>query len=58
MVELGQFWAVVADTWWYRVSMGWYWLVHGGTGSLEGGKGQKVFCVRLKRSEIGPFSGF
>ena len=32
--ELGQFWAVVAGTWWYRVSLGWYWLVHGGTGSV------------------------
>ena len=28
---------VLVDTWWYRVSMECYWLVLGGTGSVEGG---------------------
>ena len=56
---------VFVDTWWYRVSIEWYWLelggtgsVEGGTGSVEGTKGRKYLGVRLKRSEIGPFSGF
>ena len=42
-----------------------YWLVLGGTGSVEGGtrsvkgnKGRTYLGVRLKRSEIGQFSGF
>ena len=42
-----------------------YWLVLGGTGSVEGdtrsvkgSKGRKYLGVRLKRSEIGQFSGF
>ena len=29
----------MVDTWWYQVSMEWYWLVLGGTGSVEGGTG-------------------
>ena len=44
--------------------MGRYWLVLGGTGSVEGGtrsvygsKGRKYLDVRSKRSEIGQFSG-
>ena len=28
---------VFVDTWWYRVSIEWYWLVLGGTGSVDGG---------------------
>ena len=35
-----------------------YWLVFGGTGSVKGSKGKKYLGVRLKRSEIGQFSGF
>ena len=29
--------AVLFGTWWYWVSIGRYWLVLGGTGSVEGG---------------------
>ena len=36
---LGQYRAVLADTWWYLISMGRYWLVLGGTGSVWGGTG-------------------
>ena len=32
--ELGQYGAVLVGTWWYWVSMGRYWLVLGGTGSV------------------------
>ena len=32
--------------------------VEGGTRSLQGRKGRKYLGVRLKRSELGPFSGF
>ena len=39
LVELGQYWAVVAGALWYWVSMGRYWLVLGGTGSVLGGSG-------------------
>ena len=42
--------------------MGRYWLVFGGTGSVEGGnrsvkgsKSRKYLGVRLKKSEIGQF---
>ena len=62
---LAQYGAVMVDTWWYWVSRGRYWLVLGGTGSVEGGtrsvygsNGRKYLGVRLKRSEIGQFSGF
>ena len=34
LVVLGQYGAALADTWWYLVSMGRYWLVLGGTGSV------------------------
>ena len=37
--EHQQYRFVLVDTWWYRVSMEWYWLVLGGTGSVEGGTG-------------------
>ena len=29
---------VLADTWWYWVSMERYWLIYDGTGSAEGGR--------------------
>ena len=31
---MGHYGAVLVDTWWNWVSMGRYWLVHGGTGSV------------------------
>ena len=36
---LGQHGAVLVGTWWYWVSMERYWLIHDGTGSVEGGTG-------------------
>ena len=27
---------LLVDTWWYWVSMEWYWLIHDGTGSVSG----------------------
>ena len=57
MVVLGQCGAVLVGTWWYWVSIGRYWLVLGGTGSVEGSnrsvvykgsKGRKYLEVRLK----------
>ena len=38
--------------------IGRYWLVLGGTGAVEGGKGKKYLGIRLKRSEIGQLLGF
>ena len=32
-----QYSLVLVDTWWYWVSMEWYWLIYDGTGSVEGG---------------------
>ena len=56
---------VLVDTLWFWVNMEWYCLIYNGTGSVEGGtrsvkgsKGRKYLGVRLKRSEIGQFSGF
>ena len=37
MMVLGQYRSVLVDTWWYWVSMEWYWLIYDGTGSVEGG---------------------
>ena len=39
LVVLGQQKAVLVDTWWYWVSMEWYWLIYDGTGSVKGGSG-------------------
>ena len=32
LVVLGQCGAVVVGTWWYWVSIEWYWLIYDGTG--------------------------
>ena len=48
---LGQYRAVIVDTWWT-------WSVEGGTRSVKFSKGRKHLGVRLKKSEIGQFSGF
>ena len=37
MMVLGQNRALQVGTWWYWVSMGRFWLIHDGTGSVEGG---------------------
>ena len=34
-----QYGLVLFDTWWYWVSMEWYWLLYDGAGSVEGGSG-------------------
>ena len=39
LVVLGQYRTELADTWWYLVSIGRYWLAVGGTGSVLGGSG-------------------
>ena len=58
MMVLGQYMSALVNTCWYWVSIGPYWLVLGGTGSVEGSKGRKYLDIRLKRSEIRQFSGF
>ena len=35
-----QYTFVLVDTWWYWVSVEWYWLVDGGTGSVKAVLGQ------------------
>ena len=42
----------------YRAVLGGAWSVEGGTRSAQSSKGRKYLGVRLKRSEIGQFSGF
>ena len=39
MMVLGQYRAVMVDTWWFWVSMEWYWLIYDDTGSVDGGNG-------------------
>ena len=39
MMVLGQYRVVMVDTWWFWVSMEWYWLIYDGTGSVDGGNG-------------------
>ena len=36
---MGRYRAVLFGTWWYWVSIARYWLIHDGTGSVEGGTG-------------------
>ena len=35
--EQQQYRSVPVDTFWYWVSMEWYWLIYDGNGSVEGG---------------------
>ena len=37
LVVLGQYGALLVGTWWQRISIRRYWLVLGGTVSVEGG---------------------
>ena len=39
LVVLGQYRAVLVGSWWFWVSIGWYWLIYDGTGSVEGRTG-------------------
>ena len=39
LVVLGQFGAIIVDTWWHWVSIGRYWLVLGDIGSVWDGTG-------------------
>ena len=39
LIVLGRLRAVLFVTWWYWVSIGWYWSVLGDTGSNQGGTG-------------------
>ena len=40
-----QYRLVLVDTWWYWVSIEWYWLIYDGAGSVEGATG--LFLVVL-----------
>ena len=42
---LGQYGAVLVGTGWYWVSMKQYWLIHDGTGSVEGGTGWYLVSI-------------
>ena len=44
---LGQYGAVLVGTSWYWVSMERYWLLHDGTGSVEGGTGWYLIVLGL-----------
>ena len=39
MMVLGQYRAVLVVTWWYSVSVEWYWLIYDGAVSVQGGTG-------------------
>ena len=39
LVLLGQFGALLVGTWWYSLSIWWYWLIYDGTGLVEGSSG-------------------
>ena len=36
---MGQYGSVLVGTWWYCVSIGWYWLIYDGTESEKGSTG-------------------
>ena len=37
LMVLGQWKAVLVGTWWYWVSVEWYWLIYDGAVSVQGG---------------------
>ena len=39
MMIVGQYRAIMVDTWWFWVSKEWYWVIYDGTGSVDGGNG-------------------
>ena len=39
LIVLGQYKAVLVVTWWYWVSVEWYWLIYDGAVSVQGGYG-------------------
>ena len=43
----------VVGTWWYLVIIGWYWLNHYGTGSVQDGTGQNLVVLSQYRVEGG-----
>ena len=47
-----QYRLVLVDACWYQVSMEWYWLVLGGTGSVEGGTGLYMMILGQYRSVL------
>ena len=49
LVVLGQYGAVLFGTWWYLVSISWYCLVLGGTGSAKG----LYACIYWKKWRFG-----
>ena len=49
---LGQLRAVLVGTWWYWVRIGRYWLLLGGTGSIEGGTGWYLVVLGLIRAVL------
>ena len=48
---LGQYMTILAGTWWYWVSMSWYYLVLSGTGSVMG------FYVYIEEEKSGDLVG-
>ena len=42
----------LVDTWWYWVSMEWYWLIYDGTGSVEGGSGWYLVLLGQKMAVL------
>ena len=44
----GQYIAILAGAWWYLVSISWYCLTHGGTGSVWG----FYACVYIEKVEV------
>ena len=44
-VVLDQYGAVLVGTWWQWVSIGWYWLVYDGTGSVEADTGRYLVVL-------------
>ena len=47
-----QYRLVLVDTWWYWVSMEWYWLIYDGTGSEEGGSGCYLLVLGQEKAVL------
>jgi len=49
---LGQYRAALFGTWWYWVSIGWYWLIYNGAGSVQGGTGRYLVVLGHYGAEL------
>ena len=55
MMALGQYVAILVDTWWYWISREQQQLIHDGTWSLQGGTGWNLVVLGQQKAVLGQY---